>query len=148
MSFLLARERPYVEAPPAPIDEAASDPPSPEAVAPPSNEGPPIEGGVGSDPMSVSLPGESMDGSYHSEELLMDDVEGHPASGHVSAIFLEEEMPTGHDDNEGYMEADEDPLALGFDIDWAVGEGEEEHAPHESQEDLPFVKSWAVVKNN
>ena len=56
------------------------------------------------------------------------DVEGHPASGHVSAIFLEEEMPTGHDDNEGYMEADEDPLALGFDVDWAVGEGEEEHA--------------------
>ena len=45
------------------------------------------KGGVGSDTMSVSLPGESMDGSYHSEELLMD-VEGHPASGHVSAIFL------------------------------------------------------------
>ena len=89
-----------VEAPPAPIDEAASDPPSPEAVAPTSNEGPPIEGGVGSDTMSVSLPGESMNGSYHSEELLMD-VEGHPASGHVSAIFLEEEMPTEHDDNEG-----------------------------------------------
>ena len=37
--------------------------------------------------MSVSLPGESVDGSYHSEELLMD-VEGHPTSGHVSAIFL------------------------------------------------------------
>ena len=103
------------------------------------------KGGVGSDTMSVSLPGESMDGSYHSEELLMD-VEGHPASGHVSAIFLEEEMPTGHDDNEGYMEADEDPLALGFDIDWAVGEGEEERASHESQEDLPFVKSWANRK--
>ena len=44
-----------VEAPPAPTDEAAADPPSPEAVAPPSNEGPPIERGVGSDTMSVSL---------------------------------------------------------------------------------------------
>ena len=75
--------------------------------------------------MSVSLPGEIMDGSYHSEELLLD-VEGHPASGHVSAVFLEEEMPTGHGDNEGYMEADEDPLAPGFDVDWAVGAGVEE----------------------
>ena len=44
-----------------------------------------------------------------------------------------------------YMEADEDPLA-GFDVDWAVGEGDEEHVSHDSQEDLPFVKSWANRK--
>ena len=44
------------------------------------------------------------------------------------------------------MEADEDPLALGFDVDWAVGEGDEDHASHDSQEDLPFVKSWANRK--
>ena len=90
--------------------------------------------------MSVGLPGESMDGSYHSEELM--DVEGHPPEGHVSAIFLEEEMPAGHDDNEGYIEADEDPLALGFDVDWAVGEADEEHASQDSQEDLPFLRKY------
>ena len=137
-----------VEAPPSPADEAASDPPSPEAVGPTLNEGPPVEGGVGSDSsdtMSVSLPGDSMDGSYHSEELLMD-VEGHPASGHVSAIFLEEEMLTGHDDNEGYVEADEDPLAPGFNVDWAVSEGDEEYVAPDPQPDLPFVKSWANRK--
>ena len=134
-----------VEAPPSPADEAASDPPSPAAIGPTPNEGPSVEGGVGSDTMSVSLPGESMDGRFHSEELLMD-VEGHPASGHVSAIFLEEEMPTGHDDNEGYMEADEDPLAPGFDIDWAVGEVDEEYVAPDPQVDLPFVRSWANRK--
>ena len=97
-------------APPSPRDEAASDPPSPEAIGPVPHEGPQVEGGIGSeDSMSVSLPGESMDGSHHSEELVVD-VDGHPAKTHVNAVFLEREMPTGHEDNEGYMEADEDPL--------------------------------------
>ena len=37
----------------------------------------------------------------------------HPTcSGHVSSIFLEEKMPTGHDDNEGCVDVDEDPLSL------------------------------------
>ena len=49
-------------APPSPRDEAASDPPSPEAIGPVPHEGPQVEGGIGSeDSMSVSLPGESMD---------------------------------------------------------------------------------------
>ena len=49
-----------VEAPPSPADEAASDPPSPEAIGPTPYEEPPVEGGVGSDAMSVSLRGESI----------------------------------------------------------------------------------------
>ena len=133
-------------APPSPRDEAGSDSPSPEAIGPVQPEGPPVEGGVGSeDSMSVSLPGESMDGSHHSEELIMD-VDGHPVNPHVNAIFLEGEMPTGHEDNEGYMEADEDPLASSFDVDWTIGDGEDDDVPEVTSTDLPFVKSWANRK--
>ena len=132
--------------PPSPQDEAASDPPSPEAIGPGPPDGPPVEGGIGSDEsMSVSLPGESVDGSHHSEELLMD-VDGHPVFPHVNAVSLEEEMPTGHEDNEGYMEADEDPLASGFDVDWTIDDGEGDDVPTEASTDLPFVKSWANRK--
>ncbi|CAE7542324.1 unnamed protein product [Symbiodinium sp. CCMP2592] len=118
--------------PPAPPgDEAASDPPSPDGAG-----GAGISS-VGSAPSvsSMSLPGESSSAmsSGESAELMVD------VPGGVNRLELEEEMPTGHDGEEGFAEADGDPLEAGLEVDWRV----DESAEPKDQVDHELSKEWA-----
>ena len=120
-------------------DEAASDPPSTPAGAGAGASN------IGSD-ADMSLPGESRSSSAsgmssdQSSELRADG--GVPG---VNRVELEAEMPTGHDDREGFSEADGDPLEAGLEVDWRVEECEDEAQP-DVQLDYDFSKEWSDWK--
>ncbi|CAE7675889.1 unnamed protein product, partial [Symbiodinium necroappetens] len=118
-------------------DEAASDPPSTPAGAGAGASN------IGSD-ADMSLPGESRSSSAMSSDQsseLRADV-GVPG---VNRVELEAEMPTGHDDREGFSEADGDPLEAGLEVDWRVEECEDEAQP-DVQLDYDFSKEWSDRK--
>ncbi|CAE7447860.1 unnamed protein product [Symbiodinium sp. CCMP2592] len=71
--------------------------------------------------------------SGESAELMVD------VPGGVNRLELEEEMPTGHDGEEGFAEADGDPLEAGLEVDWRVDESEEP----KDQVDHELSKEWA-----
>ena len=58
--------------------------------------------------------------------------------GRANRVELEEEMPTGHDDHEGFREADKDSLEAGLEVDWRM-----EECGDDAQSDQDFGKEWS-----